>query len=752
MVGIADQIEALLRARAERVAGIQRDIGSWSSTDDLLTELGYAVEELRAHPKTPAAVRDRLGAIRIDELQAAVARTVGQLELLKSRFSRDTVNLGVSGAARVGKSTLLQTLSGLDDEQIPTGSGIPVTAVRSHIHHSPVLRRAVLRRHTVRTFLDEVVAPYHRALKLDRQPVTIDEFRAWDYPNPDPGTPAPAGEVEIRVRLRDMRDALWSFEEDLVGGERVLDDLAELRPFVAYPTSEELESGEPPARRYLAVRTVRIDCKFPHSDVDHLAIVDLPGLGELAAGAEDRHVEGLRDQVDFVLMVKRPVEGLAYWGDRDRRTLELLDDARGFVRDRGDFVHLVVNSGDTDPKLASDLRADVRRQVNDGVDGRYLTVYDADAASSKSVAEDLLSPLLHRMAERLPLMDAQVVAGTAESSAELAGRIRSVLQDIGTALGLVRHLTGAAAEQLDLRTAQLRRDLAGDLWAYVESLADLARPDQDDVLYVAAVEGAYQAVADWIATGFGVGHEQWCLQAVEVMRRDAACGPFAAEEFNRVRVEVSRRFALLDDFFTKRLEKTWSEVAAILGGRLNGMFAGVEGANALRRFRTALLDATEPCPGIASTVENLLDVRMDYRTHLYPRVHQELDALRYEVRNAFNQPEAQIVVQPGEQGAEELFKFLGERSRQVAHRVRQSLLGEVVTPALLVYTVTAQFDDALIRSGDSAREFQRLTRSYRDEIWPEVFAEIDDDNNRVARIVRLRTEIDDRLSMIGVAP
>lgn len=84
--------------------------------------------------------------------------------------------------------------------------------------------------------------------------------------------------------------------------------------------------------------------------------------------------------------------------------------------------------------------------------------------------------------------------------------------------------------------------------------------------------------------------------------------------------------------------------------------------------------------------------------------------------------------------------------------MRQSLLGEVVTPALLVYTVTAQFDDALIRSGDSAREFQRLTRSYRDEIWPEVFAEIDDDNNRVARIVRLRTEIDDRLSMIGVAP
>ena len=751
MGGIADQIEALLRARAERVAGIQRDIANWGSADELLTELGYAIEELRAHPKTPAAVRDRLQAVRVDELQAGVARTVGHLEVLKARFSRDTVNLGVSGAARVGKSTLLQTLSGLDDEQIPTGSGIPVTAVRSHIHHSPVVRRAVLRRHTVRTFLDEVVAPYHRALKINRQPATLEEFREWDYPNPDPGTPAPAGEIEIRRRLRDMRDALWSYEEDLVGGDRVLDDLAELRPFVAYPTSEELESGDQVARRYLAIRTVRIDCAFPHSDVDHLAIVDLPGLGELAAGAEDRHVEGLRDQVDFVLMVKRPVEGLAYWGDRDRRTLELLDQARGFVRDRGDFVYLVVNSGDADAKLAADLRGDVRRQVNDGVDGRYLTVYEVDAASRTSVAEDLLSPLLRRMAERLPLMDAQVVAGTMEDAAELAGRIRAVLADVGTALGLVRHLTGAAAEQLDLRTTQLRRDLAGDLWAYVESLADQARPDQDDVLYVAAVEAAYEAVVDWIGTGFGIGHEQWCREAVEVMRRDAACAPFAAVEFNRVRVEVSRRFALLDDFFSQRLNKTWTEVAAILGGRLGEMLGGLQGAEALRRFMAAMVDATEPCPGIATTVENLLDVRMDYRTHLYPRVHQELDGLRYEVRNAFGHPEAQIVVQPTEQGAEVLFKFLGERARQVAHRVRQSLLGEVVTPALLVYTVTAQFDDALIRSGDATLEFARLTRSYRDDIWPEVFAEIDDDNNRVARIVRLRGEIDERLNLIGVA-
>jgi len=44
----------------------------------------------------------------------------------------------------------------------------------------------------------------------------------------------------------------------------------------------------------------------------------------------------------------------------------------------------------------------------------------------------------------------------------------------------------------------------------------------------------------------------------------------------------------------------------------------------------------------------------------------------------------------------------------------------------------------MIRSGDSEREFKRLARSYRDEIWPGVFGEIDAANARVARVVRAR--------------
>ena len=84
--------------------------------------------------------------------------------MLEARLARDTVNIGVSGQARVGKSTLLQSVSGLGDDQIPTGQALPVTAVRSRIFHTPDLRRATLRLHSFDTFVADVLAPYHAEL------------------------------------------------------------------------------------------------------------------------------------------------------------------------------------------------------------------------------------------------------------------------------------------------------------------------------------------------------------------------------------------------------------------------------------------------------------------------------------------------------------------------------------------------------------------------------------------------------------
>ncbi|MGH1551558.1 hypothetical protein ACRAWF_03275 [Streptomyces sp. L7] len=332
MENTAVRLAALLAARKERLAQVEAATHRWSAVSAALAELGRSLRMLAAHPDLSDESRAQLSAPSLPPAQASIAELHELLRAAASRFARDTVNIGVSGRARVGKSTLLQSISGLSDTQIPTGSGLPVTAVRSRIFHTRGPERAVLRFHGPESFLTEVVHPYHAQIGLPAAPASLEEFRGWRYPQPEDS--ADSEPVALLVRLRQMQQALWSYEADLTGGERLL-DLDELRPYVAYPTDKQVESGDDCPRPYLAVRDARIDCSFPHTDVASLGIVDLPGLGENEAQSEKHHVAGLRHEVDLVVLVKRPVEGMGYWGKEDAKALSLLDEVRGFIRQRG---------------------------------------------------------------------------------------------------------------------------------------------------------------------------------------------------------------------------------------------------------------------------------------------------------------------------------------------------------------------------------------------------------------------------------
>lgn len=65
----------------------------------------------------------------LDEIHKA-AEAVDKAE---KRLARKSLNIGIAGKARQGKSKMLQMLTGLSDDQIPTGDGSFCTAARSEI-------------------------------------------------------------------------------------------------------------------------------------------------------------------------------------------------------------------------------------------------------------------------------------------------------------------------------------------------------------------------------------------------------------------------------------------------------------------------------------------------------------------------------------------------------------------------------------------------------------------------------------------
>lgn len=751
---IQEKIAQLLERRKTQLPKVGEEIARWEKLAKDVNTLNDVVVELRNYSATPDALKLELQGFKSDEILRDITKVSELLHILQARFSRTTINIGVSGRARVGKSTLLQSISGLSDEQIPTGSGLPVTAVRSRIFHSQSHQRATLTLHTYQSFRDEILQPYHDELGLLAPPFSVRDFQVFPYPQSeadlDPLYRDKHTSVSILRRLKEMQDALSSFEQDLTGGERSV-GLADLRQYVAYPTNEQVATGRC-SRRYLAVKDVRIECNFPYAQVDHVGIIDLPGLGELAANAEQYHLAGLQNEVDLVLLIKRPVEGLAYWGREDGATTNLLDKARGFINNRRDFVFIVLNSSGNNTPLEISLRDDVCRQVNDGVDGKHFQVLQGNAADQKSVYDTVLEPVLAHLALRLPIMDDEIYEGTIKSFVAVANKIGQHLSNLEAMLKLAGKPSSSTSEDLEFRSSELRRDLAGELAQVVERYQGFARSGDDDPEYIKAVEDSFTTIEKWMENGFGVGPELWSKNALRQMRVDRNSSPFTAQEMNRIRVEIGKHFCNLDLFFTSKVNQLWSETALVFEQNFGLLLEDKKGVEALKTLANALSDAYESCPNLTVAIEDFIDLKLEYRTQLHPRVRRELDGLNLQIIDKESgKYHDQIVVEVSESGVDELLKFLTEIAQQAAYRTKKSLIQERNTPALVLHAAIEQFEDSIIRSGDSEKEFRRLSRSYRNEIWPGVFQGIEETNAKFAKVEKaLRTIRNSLSAMNGV--
>lgn len=728
---IASQIGQILEARRARVPRVEHQLEQLRAVDRHIAQLEVALDEFVAVEGVPGDVKSEVSTFRNASHRAAVARSVEVLQAVKGRMSRDAVNIGVSGQARVGKSSLLQGISGLGDNQVPTGSGVPVTAVRSRIVHS-AHERAVVKLRTYETFAQQVIAPLHLALDLGPAPGTLDEFRRHKYPS--------EGEVpknvELTGRLRAIHRALPSYEALLTGETRMV-ALTDLRSYVAYPTNEE--QNDPGCRRvYLAVEDVRIECPFPRLDAERIALVDLPGLGEASPSAEDHHVQGLKHEVDLVLVVKRPVQGLAFWGDKDVKALNLLDKARGAIKVRGDFVLLVVNAAPHDaPELVRSLRDDIRRQVNEGVDDRHFTVLHGDACSPDDLRGKILGPALEHLARRLGAMDDNVFDDAMVLSRNLADGLDRAHADLKRALDQVPRVTGPEDEVFK-RANELREDLAVALHDVVQDLWSTARESSVDSAFVGCVERVYQDILAWIEGGFGRGQEKWCSEAYRSMRSNKTVAKFAVDELNHIRVEISRRFCEIDVFFDAEVQRLQVAVGrCFLSSGLGGLLGDKQGREALEALKTMLAEVPGGCDGLLSAVDDLLRLEIRYRAQLHPRVRRALDQLTYQAEDPVtHEPSAQLLVPVTDAGAELLYRRVCELAEQGAYEVQKALLGEAVIHRAILHASAEQFDDSVCRARTSDDELRRFARAYRHEIWPDVFRDIDIHSARSAKIRR----------------
>lgn len=745
---IIQKIKQIIAERKRQLPIVQQKLEYLETLKNKIKVLDAGFIKLSEEPKANVSLDELTGLFEINDILKVIDENIAQLQTVAARLNRSTINIGVSGRARVGKSTLLQTISGLSDDEVPTGEGIPVTAVRSRIFNSPV-RQATIYFHTFESFRKERLAGLHDKLPSHISlPRTLEDFRNYKYPTSDELIGSLSENerqiTEIRSALNDlkeMQEALPTYEHDLNAQEQHV-DLSAIRQFVAYPTNEERKDVNCP-RRYLAVRDIKIECDFPNVDVQELGLIDLPGLGETDPSIEKRHVDGFKNDVDFVLVLKNPSKE-AFWSDDDENCLRLLEQAKGHIGKSGDFVAITINNrSGNPPELLDGLLEDIKRKVNEGEKDKHYHSFIFDAKDREIVLQNMLIPVLEHIAKQLPILDHEAITESFRETEKLQQRLSRQIANVENELKNRIPQIAGADEQRDKLTKKLRKDISSDLQDIVDAMMKEARAygnlAVEDVDFIENIEEIHKEISQWIAIPFGGAIEEWLEEATKTIRTDKGVSKVAIDQFHYIRVEISRRYCGLDPFFNLRISVLWEKIASVLKKKLGNLVPeSMNGKEVLEYLYKKLEEASEPCPEMISAIKELLNLRIAYRDHLHPRVRQNLDTLNYEIKDPqTGEQRFQITnIRINEEGAKELLKQLQEIARKASHQVRNALLEEAALVPLVLHAAAEQFEDSFIRGQNIEYEFQRLTRSYRNEIWPDAFEGIDRHNACVANVHR----------------
>lgn len=629
---LAQQVDSILAARRGLLPAVQREIDDAVCRKSDVEHLVSLLRQLQGIEKDQDALQRIDSALEdLDRLLASFSARVETLSALKVRFGRDTVNIGVSGEARVGKSTTLQKFSGLTDRQIPTGKGLPVTAVRSEIFNSADERAEVTFRDQ-ETFIVEYIRPLleivNQHLEVPLAVDTVAGLRSAKFPG-TLGSNVDSISTDSLTRLLDAQRSIDTYASLLTGEVKqvALDDL---RSYVAYPSKADLDAekatGTPSGRSYIAVRSVKIFCRFPRLEGVKIGLVDLPGLGEIGAAVADMHLHGLEDGVDQIFPIMRPTDAEGYAKQGIASNIDHLRRIQPGIKRRGDLITAGINVTEGLGETVETLKDDFERKIN-SASSDSIDVLEYVALDDSSVAV-MFDTLLRRISDRLPAMDQEVFTHALTSEASEAD-VQGTLTALDHALTDLSRLIPIPEKILLKQIDRIASDLIHEYNSFQKKLDDEADEHSDwYVAFDADVDRIHNDSAAWIQDGFFMGRDQWESAA----RGQKDYYNWYRDEAQRLRREIINQYSGLDVFYDDQVTQFKNDIIRIFlhnTGELATKFQILqdEEPDVIIGKLAVEFGGTIQDDDLDSALELLKDVKFSFRNNVFLQISSHLTEL-----------------------------------------------------------------------------------------------------------------------------
>lgn len=606
MSSLQEQINQILAARKERLSSVVKEKDFWNKISENFSRFSDAVQ---------AAENQNPCLSGLTTKTRAAAQTANDMlkkfSQLTDRFNRDEICIGIGGAARMGKSTFLQAVTGLGDEQIPTSDKFFTTAGRSLIVNATEAV-AIADMHTERSFLEKVIAPMCKEIGI-QAPASLEELEKLNLPQGDTDTQQ---KFDVIKRLSGAIKKLSSIRPELTGQKQRRINIKNLRDFVAYPEGGMIKAG-----KFMAVDKITIYAPFPGSEVKQLRVVDLPGLGEAGRNLAEVQTEGMQDVCDATLLMKRPAGANVEWTLNDTTALDAIKKASPLQNEQPKYTAILANvDGDTEDDANACVKS-IQNQLS-----KDFEIIRCDARDRNAVTNKTMPEILRFLAKNLPELDNEILKKTEEEAKQTKSSLTQTLEEVKRTLGQLTALCKMNFLQL---AGVLQNQLAAELSSYAKGLQKHAEGTDEE--WNAEVKRVTDKVKQWITNGCGYDSRQ---QLVEAVRNNILTqNGLPQTVVNQVRIAFRKQWEEIDEHLQERIAKILDGFVLAIQKHTNSFVPereqNIDQLSAVRNQLKAIAQKLIKTPdqqngdsellqGLATPLYRLAEFDIKFRFHLEP--------------------------------------------------------------------------------------------------------------------------------------
>ncbi len=626
-----------------------------------------------------------------DEVQGVI----DELKRLEERTGRDTINIGIVGRPRMGKSTFLQQLTGLDSSVIPSGSVDYVTGACSYIRHDKTKEagdaHAVITPYDDEEFLKHVITPFTESLDISTP------WGAEDIPDmrlPDKTNLQDSEKQKQLERLYKIRSdyhqykKLLNAESFTIGKEKILE-------YVAQSDGQRTKYSN-----WYAVKKAEIHCKFPQDDIGKIMVCDTPGLGDFTPGAEKALVERLGSTMDVIFILRKLDSTGQVVTPEDTKFYEIIRKAYPSIK-VNDWTYMLLNC------LHGDQASDVYVKDLETALPTRLGVNILDASDKESVAQ-AFNTILSDIVEQVKVLDDKLIYFINEKVQKVKRELTSLVSEAKRALP---NAQARPDGEVSKETEEIISNLTGELNKYYKELNEHPVTSLPSC-FMKTVQEMYNNTPQLEYTEYDKSHP----------------GSWVEKTRDMIRARFIKEFSSIDEAMEEKLIELRQKLKNILisptGGRLS--FIDKEGGD----FWSLLKEELEASPGKLEhpimAIDNVLNMKLNVRAFVLPHLTGILQGLRNDVLPD-GSPFSTIAINANDKELETCknkLKLAWERAVGLCDDYFSGKDGNVAIGATPMRALAALVDEFYLLwlcFNQSKNEWLSFYGQHAEEVWPEKY-------------------------------